>query len=274
MVLDSQESQLTTDESVVNLFGFITCLIKDEDDTPEDEGKDKMAFSVEQHTVCKLVHHVKAPDFDTEFKILNMMRQHFGQGGNNRMIHTLQPIIYTALGLISKLRKAERKRAELGEDAPPAPAVTVKKVFQFVHKTTTVLVSVCPEIALQLWLAAAVVADQVDSEKPGDFEGICYEFLTQGLICFEEEISESSKQYQGIFQLVGTLTNISCLDEENFDTISQKIVQHSARLLKKPMQCRAIAACSQLFWCSARSDGKKVLECLQKCLKITDNLVQ
>merc|ERR1711939_526739 len=39
------------------------------------------------------------------------------------------------------------------------------------------------------------------------------------------------------------------------------------------MQCRAIATCSHLFWCPARKDGKKVLECLQKCLKITDAVV-
>lgn len=114
----------------------------------------------------------------------------------------------------------------------------------------------------------------MDSENPGSYEGICYEFLTQALLCFEEEISESSKQYQGIFQLVGTLTNITCLDAENFDNISSKIVQHSARLLKKPMQCRAISACAQLFWCPARKESKRVLECLQKCLKITDAVVQ
>jgi len=273
IVLESNVA-LTSVDAVSNLFNFITPLIKDEDDTPADEGNDKVAFSLEQHQVCKLVHQVKLDDADVEFQILNTMRQYFGQGGQTRMIHTLQPIIHNALALISKLRKAEHKRAELGEDAPAAPVVTVKKVFQYVHKTITVLVGVAPDIALQLWLAAAVVADQVDREKPGDFEGICYEFLTQGLICFEEEISESSKQYQGIFQLVGTLSSITCLEAENFDTISQKVVQHSARLLKKPMQCRAVAACANLFWCPARKESKRVLECLQKCLKITDAVVQ
>merc|ERR1719491_1638977 len=81
------------------------------------------------------------------------------------------------------------------------------------------------------------------------------------------------KQFSAIFTFVGTLTKITCLESENFDTISQKITQHGARLLKKPLQCRAVATCSHLFWCSARRDGKRVLECLQKCLKITDGVV-
>jgi vacuolar protein sorting-associated protein 35 len=270
------ESDISLDsvESIQNLFNFVTPLIKDEDDTPEDEGKEKTSFAIEQGLVCKMVHQIRTDDRDVEFQILTTLRQYFGQGGPNRMFHTLPPAIYTALGLISKLIKDAKQRQELGDEAPPAPAVSVKKVFQFIHKTTTVLVTVAPEIALQLWLAAAVMGDAVDKESPGSFEGICYEFLTQALICFEEEISESSKQYQGIFQLIGTLTNITCLEEENFETISTKVVQHSSRLLKKPMQCRAIAACSGLFWCAARQDGKRVLECLQKCLKITDVVVQ
>jgi len=267
------DQPLSTVEAVTSLFNFISPLIMDEDDTPEDAASNKEAFTAEQHMVCKLVHQMRPEDFDTEFQILTTMRTFFGQGGPNRIVHTLQPTIYGALALISKLKKNDRRRADGDEEAQTC-SVTVKKVFQFVHKTTTVMVSHAPEVALELWLAAAVLADQVDQENPGAFEGICYEFLTQGLICFEEEISESSKQYQGISKLVGTMNVLTCLEEDNFENISQKIVQHSARLLKKPMQCRAISTCSQLFWCNARRDAKKVLECLQKCLKITDTVVQ
>jgi len=260
------DHSLDSVDVVVNLFNFITTLVMDADDMPSDEGKDKEAFAAEQQQVCKLIHKVSAESLDKEFAIITQMRSLFGQGGPLRLCYTLQPVVYAAMGMISKLRK-------LGDD-DERPAVTVKKIFQFVHKTTTILVTHAPDAALELWLAAAVLADKEDAEKPGEFEGICYEFLTQGLICFEEEISETTKQYQGIFKLVGTMTSLTCLEEENFENISQKIVQHSARLLKKPMQCRAISTCSQLFWCPARRDGKRVLECLQKCLKITDGVVQ
>merc|ERR1719203_2079031 len=105
------------------------------------------------------------------------------------------------------------------------------------------------------------------------FEPICFEFLTQALMAFEEEVTETNKQYHAVFNFVGTLTKLQGMEAENFDTISQKVTQHAARLLKKPLQCRAVAACSHLFWCDARRDGKRVLECLQKCLKIVDAVV-
>jgi vacuolar protein sorting-associated protein 35 len=137
-----------------------------------------------------------------------------------------------------------------------------------------VVVKHAPDAALQHWLVAAVLADQEDQLKPGDFEAICYEFVTQALICFEEEISDSRRQYEAIFTMVGTLCTLRCLEPENYDSIVQKIVTHATRLLKKPMQCRAIAACAQLFWNEAKQDSKRVLECLQKCLKICDTVVQ
>lgn len=266
---------LTSVEAVNSLFTFITPLLKDEEDTPSNEGSDKQAFLAEQQQVCKLVHQVRHEDTDVEFQILTAMRGYFGQGGPQRLMHTLQPTFYAAMGLIPKIRAREKRRAEDGSDLP-APSVTIKKVFQFLHKTNSALVQSAPDVSLQLWLVAASAADQADrtAGSQGAYEPICYEFLTQALIVFEEEISDSTKQYQGIHLLVGTLTKIACLEAENFDNVSQKVTQHAVRLLKKPMQCRAVATCSHLFWCAARRDGKRVLECMQKCLKITDGVVQ
>jgi hypothetical protein len=59
-------------------------------------------------------------------------------------------------------------------------------------------------------------------------------------------------------------------------------VSFFARLLKKPDQCRAIYACSHLFWNdkiktaegSSFQDGKRVLDCLQRSLKIADVCMQ
>jgi len=81
-------------------------------------------------------------------------------------------VFYAAIALIPRIQEAERQRIEAGVEGN-APAVTVKKVFQFVHKTTTALMTsgAAPETALQLWLVAAAVTDQVDknSGQPGFF---------------------------------------------------------------------------------------------------------
>jgi vacuolar protein sorting-associated protein 35 len=67
---------------------------------------------------------------------------------------------------------------------------------------------------------------------------------------------------------------MSNFGEENYDTLITKSALHSSKLLKKPDQCRAVYLCSHLFWSSSPNkgykNGKRVLECLQKSLKIAD----
>lgn len=63
--------------------------------------------------------------------------------------------------------------------------------------------------------------------------------------------------------------------EENYDALSTKTAVHSAKLLKKHDQCRAVYMCSHLFWKpggegEGYKEGKRVLECLQKSLRIAD----
>jgi vacuolar protein sorting-associated protein 35 len=268
---------LTNAESVASLFTFISPLVKDEPDMPADEGNDAETFAREQQNVCKLVHQVRADDMDTEYAVLNAMRSQFGAGGPKRIVHTLQPIIYAAMGFVGKLKKfaeEQQRLVDAGEEAPPAPAVSVKKVFQFLHKTTTVLNEKAADVALRLWLIGAELANKVDEAKPGDYEAICNEFLTQGLVVFEEEISEDKRKNECLYLFIGTLCTCSCLDPENYDGLTVKLIGHCGRLLKKPMQCRSISSAAAVFWCPHKQEGKRVLECLQKCLKVCDAAVQ
>lgn len=96
---------------------------------------------------------------------------------------------------------------------------------------------------------AAIVADGANLRFPQTYEAIIYEYLTQALVCYEEEISESRVQFLLISEFVGYLGgHIQSLEKENYETICAKVTQHAAKLLKKPDQCRAILACSHLFW--------------------------
>ena len=60
---------------------------------------------------------------------------------------------------------------------------------------------------------------------------------------------------------------MSGLGEDNYETLSTKTTQYSAKLLKKPDQCRAVARASYMFWSKAGEEpfrnAKRVLECLQ-----------
>lgn len=257
-------------ETVEALFKFIGPLVKE--DTKNEQ--DKEQFVEEQQLVAKLPHQIRVESTDVEFQMLSALRGYFTRGGNKRMAITFPAVFTAALGLIPKIRADDARRMEEGEEDAPR-AVSVKKVFQFLHKTCTDLQRIDPEVACKLWLIGAGAADLHDrlNNNPGMFEPICYEFFSQGLLCYEEDITETTRQFQTLSNLVGTIVGITCLEEENYDMISTKITQHSARLLKKPLSCRAIALCTHMYWCDAKRDGRLVLECLQKCLKVADGIV-
>lgn len=105
---------------------------------------------------------------------------------------------------------------------------------------------------------------------------VAYEFMSQAFSLYEDEISDSKAQLAAITLIVGTLEQISCFCEENSDPLRTQCALAASKLLKKPDQCRGVATCSHLFW-SGKSlaskgeevhDGKRVVECLKKGLRI------
>ncbi|CAG8788797.1 10994_t:CDS:2, partial [Cetraspora pellucida] len=135
----------------------------------------------------------------------------------------------------------------------------------------------CSELCLRLFLLAGQSADECG------FEEICYESFVQAFTIYEESISESRIQFQAITLIIGTLQTTSVFGPENYDTLITKCALHGSKLLKKPDQCRAVYLSSHLWWATEIEgrnnrpieelyrDGKRVLECLQKALKIADS---
>ncbi|CAG8539961.1 11533_t:CDS:10 [Racocetra fulgida] len=152
-------------------------------------------------------------------------------------------------------------------------------LFRFVHQVITALYNKveCSELCLRLFLLAGQSADECG------FEEICYEFFVQAFTIYEESISESRIQFQAITLIIGTLQTTSVFGPENYDTLITKCALHGSKLLKKPDQCRAVYLSSHLWWATEVEgrnnrpteelyrDGKRVLECLQKALKIADS---
>lgn len=261
-------------------------------------------FVREQQDIAKLVHLLYNADTDVHFTLLCLARQTFAEGGLRRLRYLGPPLVIAALELVprilDRLEQHQQQQLEAVGEATAAgdnplvtlPVVSGKKMYQFVHGTCMQLVQCDPQSALRLFLMAAESADtanlrssmMISSSSAGgggaaaasSYEAIVYEYLTQALVCYEEEILDSKNQYLYLLQFVGCLAgHIHTLERENYETICAKVAQHAAKLLKKPDQCRAILACSHLFWNNELfRDPRRVLECLQKCLKIADIAVQ
>eukprot|EP00262_Sarcandra_glabra_P014219 TRINITY_DN40_c3_g1_i2.p1 TRINITY_DN40_c3_g1~~TRINITY_DN40_c3_g1_i2.p1 ORF type:complete len:768 (+),score=152.45 TRINITY_DN40_c3_g1_i2:216-2306(+) len=167
--------------------------------------------------------------------------------------------------MLKLIRRLQGQEGDIvGEEVP----VTPKKIFQLLHQTIEILSSVpSPELALRLYLQCAEAANDCDLEP------VAYEFFTQAFILYEEEVADSKAQVTAIHLIIGTLQRMGIFGVENRDTLTHKATGYSAKLLKKPDQCRAVYACSHLFWVDEQDgakDGERVLLCLKRALRIAN----
>ncbi|KAH9759181.1 vacuolar protein sorting-associated protein 35B [Citrus sinensis] len=252
---------ISTAEKVEVLFELIKGLIKDLDGAAQDE-LDEEDFKEEQNSVARLIHMLYNDDSEEMLKIICTVRKHIMTGGPKRLPFTVPPLVFSALRLVRQLQNQDGDVA--GEEEPATP----KKIFQLLNQTIETLLSVpSPEMALRLYLQCAEAANDCDLEP------VAYEFFTQAFMLYEEEIADSKAQVTAIHLIIGTLQRISVFGVENRDTLTHKATGYSARLLKKPDQCRAVYACSHLFWVDDQDgikDGERVLLCLKRALRIAN----
>ncbi|XP_008242050.1 PREDICTED: vacuolar protein sorting-associated protein 35A [Prunus mume] len=254
-------THVLTAEKVEALFELIKGLIEDLDGTPDDE-VDEEDFKEEQNSVARLIQMFSNDDSEEMFKIICTVKKHILTGGPKRLPFTVPPLVFSSLKLVRKLQAQDEN--PFGDEASTTP----KKLFQLLTQIIEALLNVpAPELALRLYLQCAEAANDCDLEP------VAYEFFTQAYILYEEEISDSKAQVTAIHLIIGTLQRMHVFGVENRDTLTHKATGYSAKLLKKPDQCRAVYACSHLFWVDDQEnmkDGERVLICLKRALRIAN----
>ena len=150
------------------------------------------------------------------------------------------------------------------------------------------------ELILNIFLNAASTADQLKQQS------LSYELFNQCFIIYEENLILSSNQYkshinphdsigggslafQSILSIANKLYTLKFFNKENYESLITKLTLYGSKLLKKQDQCRAVYYCAHLWcWCdyfpddsdedtSQFKDSKRVLECLQKSLRVADS---
>ncbi|EXC35324.1 hypothetical protein L484_026648 [Morus notabilis] len=255
------KTQISTAEKMEALFELIKGLIKDLDGIPDDE-LDEDDFKEEQNSVARLIQMLSNDDPEEMFKIICTVRKHVLTGGPKRLLFTVPPLVFSSLKLVRQLQGQEEN--PFGDDLSTTP----KKIFQLLNQTIEALSSIpVPDLALRLYLQCAEAANDCELEP------VAYEFFTQAYILYEEEISDSKAQVTAIHLIIGTLQRMHVFGVENKDTLTHKATGYSAKLLKKPDQCRAVYACGHLFWVDDQEnmkDGDRVLICLKRALRIAN----
>ncbi|XP_037068040.1 vacuolar protein sorting-associated protein 35-like [Pollicipes pollicipes] len=255
---DIRVQQAAQVDSLLTLIGV---LVADQPDSSSDFSDDD--FNEEQELVGRFIHQMTSEEPDQQYLILTSARRHFGTGGR-RIKFTLPPILFKAYQLAYKYHKLEENDDKWDKK--------VGKIFQFCHQTIMALVKGEQyDVSLRLFLQGAVVAGRVPFSNN---ETVAYEFMSQAFTLYEEEISDSKAQLAAITLIIGTLKQMSCFGEENHAPLRTQCALAASKLLKKPDQCRGITTCAHLFWSGLQNDGselrdgKRVLECLKKGLRV------
>ncbi|KKY28596.1 putative vacuolar protein sorting-associated protein vps35 [Phaeomoniella chlamydospora] len=225
----------------------------------------------EQGWLARIVHLVKAPDNDTQLKLLQQIRKAYEQGGE-RIRYTTPAIITSSITLARRFKDREHF-----DDSWSSQSSTL---YRFQHQVLTALYTrVSPasaELCLRLFVACGQIADQCN------FEEFAYEFFAQAFTIYEDSISDSRAQFQAVCFIAGALQGTRNFGKENYDTLITKAALHGSKLLKKPDQCRAVYLASHLWWGvevqgrgeedpkNLYRDPKRVLECLQRALRVAD----
>ncbi|KAK0721669.1 vacuolar protein sorting-associated protein 35 [Lasiosphaeria miniovina] len=230
----------------------------------------------EQGWLARLVHLLHSEDNDTQFRLLQMTGKAYSEG-NERIRTTTPPLITAGLKLARRFKAREHYADNFSSQS--------SALFKFLHATVSTLYSRvngagAAEHALRLFCACGQTADMTG------FEEVAYEFFAQAFTVYEEAVSDSKAQFQAVCVIASALHRTRNFGKENYDTLITKCAQHASKLLRKPDQCRAVYLASHLWWATpvpstkegeeveVYRDGKRVLECLQRALRVADSCME
>ncbi|KAL8716341.1 MAG: hypothetical protein Q9220_000246 [cf. Caloplaca sp. 1 TL-2023] len=271
-------TRITTSENLEGFLGILRVLIREGMQQPggypgvasQRRSTETDETIMEQGWLARLVHLVRSPDNDTQLSMLQICRKAFAEG-NERVRYTTPALLTSALKLARQLKSREHYDDNWQSQ--------LSSLYKYMHTLISALytrVNGAAELCLRLFVSCGQVADQTG------FEEVAYEFFAQAFTIYEEAISDSRAQFQAVCVFAGALHGTRGFSKENYDTLITKCALHGSKLLKKPDQCRAVYLASHLWWAieipakgeedpkSLYRDGKRVLECLQRALRVAD----
>ena len=241
----SNQTKISKTEQMENVLEVLAVLIKEGSQgqqgyasAPQRRAAETDETIEEQGWLARIVHLLQAEDNDTQFKLLQMTRKAYSEGGER--VRTTTPPLITAslkLGRRFKLREHYDDNWETQSNA----------LYKFIHSALSTLYqrvngAGAAEMALRLFCAAGQTADLAG------FEEVAYEFFAQAFTVYEEAVSDSKAQFQAVCVIATALHQTRNFGRENYDTLITKCAQHGSKLLRKPDQCRAVYLASHLWW--------------------------
>lgn len=273
-----ESTAIETIEEAEGVFGLLEVVIREgtiqDNSLPggnsfTEEARDLSGTLLDdQSSLSKVVHLLQNSDTDVLAKLLAVSKKALANGGTK--------VRYTYPSIVTASLKLVRRYFRVNEEA------RITSTFKFCHRVIEDIYKTnlgnSADLVFRLYVNAASVADQVKAEEIG------YEYFAQAFTVYEESISDSRSQYQALAVIAGTLQSTRNFSKDNYDNLVSKCALYGSKLLKKPDQCRLVYLASHLWWATEIPalgedesteqdlfrDSKRVLECLQRALRVAD----
>ncbi|EGV64685.1 retromer complex subunit Vps35 [Yamadazyma tenuis] len=292
------------------IFKFLLILIKESNElnvskqmgivkTVKIENGEKLVtneFLINQSNICKVLGKINKNSIDLFEKISNItyVRKKFLNKNLASIVYTYPTVIQLILDILKTIGLINLTKSG---------KFTNKLINQF--KNLSIIIDELYEhhqvfnsqLVLNLYLNCTMVADQLNLPT------ITFEFFNKCFIVYEETLmvgqgqgsvhgrginpqdsmNHNSIQYQSILLILNKLNFTRNLPREDYQSLITKLTLYGSKLLKKQDQCRSIYNCGHLFWWTETletnqtielfKDDKRVLECLQKSLRVADSCI-
>lgn len=257
-----------------------------------------------QEKLCKVIHFIENENLFKNISNLMYVRKKYLNKFPENIIYTYPTLISKILNQLriasiinSKKRAKDNSFDSLITNNFKNLSVIIDELY--LHHQQFNL-----ELILKVYLNAATIADQLKQES------IAFELFTQCFVVYEENLIFNSSinhsqnphdsiggslPYELIIVIANKLINLRYFSKDNYENLITKLTLYGSKLLKKHGQCRSVYYCAHLWWwcdlfiegnsptvtseelsadteeASLYRDPKRVLECLQKALRVADS---
>jgi hypothetical protein len=194
----NDRQHLSSQKTVDQLIDFTMPLLVDDKESADEEPYE---FEEGQEAVAKMLHLIyHKTNSDIYYELLMKLKRVFVKGGTKRMKYTIPALIFSLLKLsIELLNRTSAPELEdegkENDDEPQVklPKVDQNKIFKVIHELIQLIQSYYPDLSLRLYLQATETINRNPNWQ--ELEELAYEFVSQSMIIYQEELSDSEAKF-------------------------------------------------------------------------------
>lgn len=264
-----------------------------------------------QEKISKVIHLIDHPDLFKKLSNLFYIKKKYLSKSPANTIYTYPTLITKMTATLRLAGyQVVRKRSADGDQTDLMITSNFKNISVVIDELYLNHQSYYSEMILKLFLNLATAADQLKRETIAyELFNQCFVVYEENLILNSaqnqlmnpHDSMGGAVSYQSIIMISNRLANLRYFNKESYESLITKLTLYGSKLLKKQDQCRSVYHCAHLWWwCdlwigepsptvkeeangekgSAEEnqdepvlyrDAKRVLECLQKALRVADS---